>query len=358
MIQESIMSKKLNIILPGLGDSGGIRVMKKYQELLSGLGWDVIIYCPVKSYNLHRYKSSLKNLIHQVYCTLKVIFEINRKENIKWIWKVSDKSIRDADVTMATMWATAYDVNKLNKCKGNKYYFIQGFEIWDNRELGLASYKLPLNKIVISTWINNKLMETLGIGPFPIVMNGINTNKFYNPYKVYKTNNETVQLLMLNHTLEKKGVKYGIQSFEKVHEIFPNTKLKMFGMCPDENLPEYVEYYQNPVPELLIKLYCEADIFIFPSLEEGWGLAPLEAMACKCAVAGTNTGFVLDIGSDRCNMLISDAGDVDGMASNICQLISDYGLLKNISEMGYITVRQLEWKKAALELDKLLKKER
>lgn len=358
MIQKNIMHKKLNIILPGLGDSGGIKVIKKYRELLTELGWDVIIYCPVKSYNLHRYKFAFKNLVHQIYCTLKTIFEINKKENIKWVWKVSDKFIRDADVTMATMWATAYDVNRLNDYKGSKYYFIQGFEIWDNREWGLESYRLPLNKIVISTWINNKLMETLGIGPFPIVMNGIDTNKFSNPYKVYKPYSETVHLLMLNHTLQKKGVTYGLKSFEKVHEKFPNTELKMFGMCSSEGLPEYVEYYQNPVPEFLVKLYCEADIFIFPSLEEGWGLTPLEAMACKCAVVGTNTGFVLDIGRDRYNMLISDAGDIDAMANNICNLISDHRLLKNISEMGYITVKQLEWKRSVLKLEDLLDKER
>ena len=129
-------------------------------------------------------------------------------------------------------------------------------------------------------------------------------------------------------------------------------------MCSSEGLPEYVEYYQNPVPEFLVKLYCEADIFIFPSLEEGWGLTPLEAMACKCAVVGTNTGFVLDIGRDRYNMLISDAGDIDAMANNICNLISDHRLLKNISEMGYTTVKQLEWKRSVLKLKDLLDKER
>jgi hypothetical protein len=34
MIQKNIMHKKLNIILPGLGDSGGIRFVKQYQKLL------------------------------------------------------------------------------------------------------------------------------------------------------------------------------------------------------------------------------------------------------------------------------------------------------------------------------------
>ena len=61
------MNKKINIILPGLGNSGGIIVIKKYAEMLSEIGWDVVIYSPVKAYNLHRYKNEFKNLIHQIY---------------------------------------------------------------------------------------------------------------------------------------------------------------------------------------------------------------------------------------------------------------------------------------------------
>lgn len=77
------------------------------------------------------------------------------------------------------MWATAYKVNNLSTNAGKKLYFIQGFEIWDNKELGLKSYELPLNKIVISSWINKQLDEYIGIGPFPVIYYGIDTDTFF-----------------------------------------------------------------------------------------------------------------------------------------------------------------------------------
>lgn len=348
---------KINFIMPGLGDSGGIKVVRKYVSMMSEKGIDVIIYSPVKAYNLYRYKSKLKNKIHQFYCTIKNVYTFmkNEKREIKWVWSVNNHTIRNADVVIATTWATAYDVAAMNKKKGEKYYFIQGFEIWDNYKLGIKSYELPLRKIVVSSWINKQLKDNLNIGPFPVVYNGINLDKFYNENKVFKQKNEKKQFLMLNHVLETKGVSYGIQVFERVREKYPEIKIKMFGMCSNNNLPDYVEYIYMPSPDTLKKLYCESDIFIFPSLEEGWGLTPIEAMACECAVVGTNTGFVLDLGRHGENMLISNPKDVEGMVNNICELMENPKKLERISIEGRQTVNELSWDKACEKFTCLLR---
>ena len=93
-------------------------------------------------------------------------------------------------------------------------------------------------------------------------------------------------------------------------------------------MPEYIDYIQNPSQDLIVKMYSTSDIFIFPSLEEGWGLTPLEAMACECAVVATRTGFVLDLGKHEDNMMISNPGDIEDMVNNIEKLINDTKLLK------------------------------
>lgn len=345
------MGKKINIILPGLGDSGGIKVIHIYKEILESKGWDVQIYCSIVGYNLHRYSSKMKNILHRFYCMVKTVFEINKKKNVKWVPFISDITIRDADFVIATMWATAYEVYKLSSSKGRKYYFIQDFEIWDNKEWGMNSYKLPLKKIVISTWINNQLKKNLNLGPYPVVMNGIN-NIFYDRGI---RDDSTKNILMLNHILEKKGVKYGLKVFEKVKEKYPESKLRMFGMCNRSNLPDYVEYYQNPSKEVLIDLYCTSNYFIFPSLEEGWGLTPIEAMACGCIVIGTSTGFVLDIGKDRENMMISVPGNIESMVSNIIALIESDELKIKIKEHSIKTAYSIRWNQSATKLENILK---
>ena len=62
-----------------------------------------------------------------------------------------------------------------------------------------------MQKIVISTYINNCLKQDLGIGPFPIVFNGLDID-IYHHVDVYRDEG-IINFLMLNHTLSKKGVK-------------------------------------------------------------------------------------------------------------------------------------------------------
>ena len=67
---------------------------------------------------------------------------------------------------------------------------------------------------------------------------------------------------MLNHLLSKKGVDKGIKAFELVKKKYPMSKLRMFGLCDGGNLPEYVEYYQNPSKEKIVNflLYRQVNI--------------------------------------------------------------------------------------------------
>lgn len=346
---------KINIILPSIGTSGGIDVINRYAKLLAAKEHDVKIYKSFYQPNLYRYDSQLKNNIHRVYCAIKSLlsFKDNDNELISYVPRVSDKYIRDADVTIATAWYTAYWINELSAEKGKKFYFIQGFEIWDNKELGINSYNLPLNKIVISSWIEEQIKISTNQSGFPKLINGVDSD-FFVEGKTINKNNNNVDCLMLNHNLSKKGIKYGLMAFEQAQKKCPNLKLTMFGMNDSSNLPDYVKYYQNPSHNLLRNLYKESDIFIFPSLEEGWGLTPVEAMASRCAVVASNTGFVKDIGVDGKNILISEPKDYIKMSDNIIKLVKDRELFTNISEAGYKTVEELNWSKCADKLENLL----
>lgn len=338
---------RVNFILPGLGDSGGIQVVKKYVELFRERGIDVVIYSALIADNLHRYPVKIKNKAHQIYCTCKTlkVKKSNAKPYIQWIPTISDKYIRSADATVATTWTSAYKVAKLNRKCGKKFYFIQDYEIWDNKELGEQSYKLPLHHIVIAKWIDKILTEQLGCEPADIVYNGIDTDFFHSAQK--KEDHEKIRCLMLYHTLPKKGVGDGVEAFKKAKEKYPNLSLTMFGMYKRPEIECLDHYYQNPKREELRNLYQQADLFIFPSREEGWGLTPLEAMACGCPVVGTNVGCMTELGIDDKNVLLSEPGDINALTKNIKKIIEDAELRKILSENGTKTVAKLSWEKSA-----------
>lgn len=346
-----VLTVKINIILSSIGNSGGINVIYKYVDLLVKEGNDVIVYKEVFLPDMHRYKSQLINKAHQVYRILKVVPEIfkHSHKHDRFVSHIDDSHIREADVTIATTWVTAFKVNQLSISKGKKFYFIQGFEVWDNEELGKQSYRLPLNKIVVSSWINNQLKMNLDMGPFPIVYNGLDLD-IYHEVDCEKKVDGRINFLMLNHRLPQKGVIQGLKVFEEVQKKYPKSHLIMFGLEEADKLPDYVEYHKAPSQNELVNLYSKSDIFIFPSLEEGWGLTPIEAMACGCVVVGTKTGFVLDLGVHEKNMMISKPDDIVEMVSNIEKIIKEPDLYNQLKTNGIQTVKNLQWEKSVEKL--------
>ena len=344
---------RINFILPPLGESGGTKVIFRYAEELRLRGHSVYVYLPVTGLGLNRYSNVLLNWLHNAYSFLKGLLEIVKNPNKgHYILRGISLFVRDADVTIATAWPTAYVVQKLSSSKGKKFYFIQDFEIWDNRQRGLQSYKLPLKKIVISEWINDQLKENLDIGPFPVVHNGLDSPE----QKEVSATKDPYSILMLNHRLSKKGVKYGLEAFRLAKREEPKIHLTMFGMNDSSNLPRDLDirYFQNPSILLLQQLYQEAAIFIFPSIEEGWGLTPLEAMSYGNVVIGSDVGFAKEIGLNGENMLISSPRDSKSMAANMVKVIRNESFRELISKQAKKTTRALDWEKSAELFEKII----
>lgn len=66
---------KINFVLQAIGHSGGIDVINRYADLMAKAGHDVVIYKGMFAPNMHRYSSTMKNVVHQLYCTCKTFKE-------------------------------------------------------------------------------------------------------------------------------------------------------------------------------------------------------------------------------------------------------------------------------------------
>ncbi len=354
---------KINYILPSPGASGGLKVIYKYASSFSERDNDVKLYFPLWPYCLNRKEKFFKRLFRQIRIFLSNIYHYKFKNKLEEysslnmipVLTISNKTISDADIVIATAWPTAFSVEKLDKSKGKKFYFVQDYEIWDDEEYGKLSYELPLKKIVIADWIKEEIRKQGVEEKIDTVHNGLELNKFENENKIY-CNNEHVNCLMLSHHLEKKGVQYGIKAFEIAQKKYPSMKLSMFGLRKLDSIPSYANFILNPTEEELRSLYATADIFIYPSLVEGWGLTVVEAMAAKCAIVGTKTGCLLDLGVNRRTAMISEPGNAEEMGENIIELVENKELLKNIGFGGYNMVKELSWESAVEKFENILKK--
>lgn len=106
------------------------------------------------------------------------------------------------------------------------------------------------------------------------------------------------------------------------------------------------------VPEEdLISLYNSATVYVFPSLYEGFGLPPLEAMRCGTPVACSNASCMPEICGNAA--LFFSPHDINDMAKKIHKLCSDARIQKNFIKLGFEQVKKFSWEKMAEETLKL-----
>ncbi len=100
------------------------------------------------------------------------------------------------------------------------------------------------------------------------------------------------------------------------------------------------------VPEEdLAKLYNIADIFIFPSLTEGFGLPALEAMSCGTPVIASNAGSIPEVVGDA--GVVLEPTDVIGFARAMYDLLADDNLRQQMAGRGLERASLFSWEKTA-----------
>jgi glycosyltransferase involved in cell wall biosynthesis len=117
------------------------------------------------------------------------------------------------------------------------------------------------------------------------------------------------------------------------------AKLSISGF---ERWTRWLDY----VPESdLPALFCGAGMFVFPSLYEGFGLPPLEAMACGVPVACSNASSLPEVVGDAGMMF--DPYDIYAIASAVANLLDSAGLRDKLREAGLRRASKFTWQRTA-----------
>lgn len=121
-----------------------------------------------------------------------------------------------------------------------------------------------------------------------------------------------------------------------------------------EKNKEHIRYLGFVTDTKLAHIYNLATIFIYPSLYEGFGLPPLEAMACGAPVIVSNVASLPEVCSDAAFYI--DPTDIQDIKNKIITLLKDETLREELSQKGKLQAASFSWDKSASQHLKVFQK--
>ncbi|HYH84021.1 MAG TPA: glycosyltransferase family 4 protein [Pyrinomonadaceae bacterium] len=145
---------------------------------------------------------------------------------------------------------------------------------------------------------------------------------------------ESVVLLNVARVSPQKGLLYAIRAMPRVLSRHPSSHLVSVGATTDPQWLEHLraEAHAAGVAERVHFLGARTDVadflracdlFVFPSLYEGLGIALIEAMAAGCACVATESGPIPEVVRDGVDGLLVAPRDADALAATVCALLED-----------------------------------
>jgi N-acetyl-alpha-D-glucosaminyl L-malate synthase BshA len=173
--------------------------------------------------------------------------------------------------------------------------------------------------------------------------------------KAIAPNNERILIHTSNFRKVKRTADV-IRMFEKILTKIP-SKLLMVGdgperaydekLCRSLNITDHVRFLgkQDAIEEIL----SVSDLFLMPSESESFGLAALEAMACKVPAITSNAGGLPELNIDGFCGYMSDVGDVQDMAQKAISILEDDEVLNRFKENAFSRAKDFDLKKVLPE---------
>lgn len=245
------------------------------------------------------------------------------------------------------------------------------------RNLGLAAAKKSAYVVAPTQYASNQLAKYTGIYPNKIQVIGEAPKTIATLISQNETTAIVKQILNLDYilhvgTLEKrKNLTALIQAFKIVRENgFPNLKLVLVGKASNKitlddssAIKEAIMQQQLTNEVILTDYLCDADVqqlyqkaklYVFPSINEGFGIPVLEAFKYQVPIAIANNTCLPEVAGQGAKSF--NPFSVEDMANAISTLLNDEPLRQTYIEKGNAQLQNFTWEKTAASLMQLFKK--
>ena len=363
---------KINFTLYSTYMTGGVRAIFEVANGLSKRGHEVIItslegdhaWFPLKASVIYVEKPNFIKILNPLkqiksreslrYSSISPVLEQMKMGFEADLIKPLTEAIPDCDINIATWFLTSFAVYRSGK--GKQFYFFMDFDELAEKhghyyhQLFKESLYLPLNIITISSWLKEWINDTYGKNAI-VAGVGIEHNIFYprpgmlkhiTGYKVmgifrgfdYKGDTDLINALNI-----------AALEIPELKPIIVCSKDTLNGLKEKNEIKFDYSFFESPSDDKLAELYSSSDLFVFASHIEGYGLPPLEAMACGTPVVTTDCRGVKDFVDDEENAILVPPKQPESIAKSIIKLYNNPDIADNLKKNGLKTAENFTWER-------------
>lgn len=217
------------------------------------------------------------------------------------------------------------------------------------RLLARQSYRLPVRKVYVSRW----LARVTGNAEGRTITLGID-------HAIFRPGDRTrdegpVRIGVIGRAGRVKGYAMFLAACRELRPARP-VELLVVAVDPVDVLSRFpVRSLPAQDPDGMARFYRDCDVFVFPSVSEGFPAPPLEAMACGAAVVATRSGGIEEYARDGTNALLVPVGDHRALAVALERLVADAALRRALAAEGIRTAARYAQEAMIDEIEALVR---
>lgn len=215
-------------------------------------------------------------------------------------------------------------------------------------------YKTGIPIASVSRFVSKVLRARYGVDS-PVITNGIDITLF-KPTPDRRASLLPTVLLVGSPSLRFKGFSDALKALEIVWAKGLRFQVKWICQQKPDIEPSFpVHYLVQPAQEEIVESYQQADLLLFTSWYEGFGMPPLEAMACGTPVVATNSGGVQEYALHGYNCLLNEPGDIQAIAKSVSELLTNSMIKERLRINGRVTARKFSYEHVIPKLEEYMR---